>query len=378
MLDLKKYLEKVRAVHGNTYCLDWSMVIKNSPYVTAMCKTHGQFYKRRQHFLSGSGCPTCSNVLRYTWKNFLERAKKKHGDFYSYQNPNVRKFNSSTTVEISCPAHGTFTQKAGNHLKYGCPSCGNEKIKNSKRKTKEGFLNSAFEKYGNLYDYSKVEYVDKRTKIKIGCRVHGYFMQTPTSHLRNGGCPLCTKCNSLPCWLSRFKEVHEELYDYSKFSYKNMKNKSEIVCPRHGSFFLSAFSHYYDKTGCPECSEEKRKNGEYWKRNSAYGLAGFYGSNNNKSNLYLLKIDSEFLKIGLSKDVNRRILEIQRNSGYRDIEVVFIVKDSPARKLFQREQDILMDSELMKHFPEKKFAGRSECFDLSEEHNIIRLMKDPL
>ena len=44
------------------------------------------------------------------------------------------------------------------------------------RLTTEQFIEKAIAKHGDRYDYSLVEYVNKRTKVKIGCIEHGYFL----------------------------------------------------------------------------------------------------------------------------------------------------------------------------------------------------------
>lgn len=49
-------------------------------------------------------------------------------------------------------------------------------------------------KHGTLYDYSTVTYVHYDTKIKIKCKTHGVFEQTPHAHLRGKGCQKCA-CN---------------------------------------------------------------------------------------------------------------------------------------------------------------------------------------
>lgn len=51
------------------------------------------------------------------------------------------------------------------------------------------FVKRAREVHNNKYDYSKVEYVNSRTKVCISCAQHGDFYQTPNNHLR--GCPKC-------------------------------------------------------------------------------------------------------------------------------------------------------------------------------------------
>ena len=57
--------------------------------------------------------------------------------------------------------------------------------------TTEQFIEKAKAIYGNLYDYSKVEYVNARTKICIVCPKHGEFWQTPDNHLHGHECPKC-------------------------------------------------------------------------------------------------------------------------------------------------------------------------------------------
>ena len=61
-------------------------------------------------------------------------------------------------------------------------------------KTNEQFIREAVKLHGNVYDYSKVEYINRRTKVEIICRKHGPFMQTPNHHINHKtGCPRCVK-----------------------------------------------------------------------------------------------------------------------------------------------------------------------------------------
>lgn len=46
--------------------------------------------------------------------------------------------------------------------------------------------------HGNKYDYSKVEYINAKTKVCIICPKHGKFWQIPSKHLSGHG---CIKCN---------------------------------------------------------------------------------------------------------------------------------------------------------------------------------------
>jgi hypothetical protein len=60
--------------------------------------------------------------------------------------------------------------------------------------SQEEFAQRAEEKHGKKYDYSRSTYTDMRTAILILCPVHGEFKQSPYSHLRSEqGCPKCSK-----------------------------------------------------------------------------------------------------------------------------------------------------------------------------------------
>lgn len=57
--------------------------------------------------------------------------------------------------------------------------------------TTEGFIAAAKKKHGDRFDYSEVNYLRTREKVKIICRQHGAFWQRPASHLAGRGCGAC-------------------------------------------------------------------------------------------------------------------------------------------------------------------------------------------
>lgn len=61
----------------------------------------------------------------------------------------------------------------------------------SKRKTTEQFIEDARAIHGDKYDYSKVEYVNSRTKVCIICPIHGEFFQEANGHIQGKKCYLC-------------------------------------------------------------------------------------------------------------------------------------------------------------------------------------------
>lgn len=58
--------------------------------------------------------------------------------------------------------------------------------------TTEEFIAKARAVYGDKYDYSKVVYVNNRTKVCIICPEHGEFWMTPDNHLRGRRCIYCS------------------------------------------------------------------------------------------------------------------------------------------------------------------------------------------
>ena len=114
--------------------------------------------------------------------------------------------------------------------------------------------------WNNDYDYSKVEYVNAITKVKIICKIHGKFEQTPDSHKRGSGCPKCSGNVILTTEeiINQFKEVHGDRYDYSLANYINSNTKVKIICYIHGEFKQVPSSHKSGK-GCPKCGTENMK-----------------------------------------------------------------------------------------------------------------------
>jgi len=58
--------------------------------------------------------------------------------------------------------------------------------------------------------------------------------------------------------IEQFRKVHGDKYNYSKFVYKGFHNKSTIICPIHGEFLQAPSKHTNDR-GCPKCGDERMK-----------------------------------------------------------------------------------------------------------------------
>ena len=187
-----------------------------------------------------------------TTEEFIERARKVHGDKYDYSK--VEYINSRTKVCIICPVHGEFWQEANSHLKgCGCLKCSKEK--KNYYNDMETFIKDSYKLHGNKYDYSKVNFKKKNDKIKIICPIHGEFITTPHIHLLGCECPKCAGTKKLTTeeFIERARKVHGDKYDYSKVEYVNSKTKVCIICPVHGEFWMTPNMYLYGQE-CPKCS----------------------------------------------------------------------------------------------------------------------------
>lgn len=188
---------------------------------------------------------------------FIYKAKLIHGNKYDYSKTEY--INAHTKVCITCLEHGEFWQTPNSHLNgSNCPKC-SLKLRLLKRSLgKDEFIKKAKKIHGDKYDYSKICYVNAKTKICITCPEHGEFWQTPDSHLRSNGCPECVGLNksNTKNFIYKARKIHDNKYDYSKVNYINAKTKVCITCSIHGEFWQTP-NHHLNANGCPKCKESK-------------------------------------------------------------------------------------------------------------------------
>lgn len=190
-------------------------------------------------------------MKKSTTDEFIKKAKIIHGDKYDYSLVNY--ITNHKKVKIICMKHGIFEQEPSNHLnKQGCPKC------NGKNMTSNDVINKFKSVHGNTYDYSLVNYVNINSKIKIICPKHGIFEQNYLNHLSGNGCPKCyggVKFTQQQ-FIEKSKSIHGGKYDYSLVNYINARTKVKIVCPKHG-IFEQIPQHHIKGSECPSCNVSK-------------------------------------------------------------------------------------------------------------------------
>lgn len=93
--------------------------------------------------------------------------------------------------------------------------------------------------HGEKYDYSKFVYIDKKTKSIITCKVHGDFLQTPHHHLLGCGCPLCAR-------ISQRKKITTKHFGVGVYDIDNVHELTSIV-EKARSCWRAMIQRCYDK-----------------------------------------------------------------------------------------------------------------------------------
>lgn len=127
---------------------------------------------------------------KLTTEEFINKAILVHKNKYDYSLSNY--IGNKIKLDIICPTHGKFIQSPHHHLSgIGCYECGREKTIMSRRLTIDEFINKSNSIHDKKYDYSKVDYINDKTKVKIICPIHGMYEQRPITHLQGCGCQKC-------------------------------------------------------------------------------------------------------------------------------------------------------------------------------------------
>lgn len=234
-------------------------------------------------------------ATKLTQEEFLKRIKNIHGNTYDYTNTIYTK--SADKVEIICKTHGSFWQKANDHMRgRGCAKCAG----NVKDDTNT-FIKKARHLHGDLYKYDKVEYEGSHNKVTIECKIHGDFEQTPALHLTGRGCQACAgnKRHTTEEFIKKAKRIHGDVYDYTTTVYGiNNNDDVEIKCKIHGIFTQTPKAHLRGH-GCQQCGTIKKDTERFITEavdihNNAYGYERVEYKHSEEEVIIICKVHGEF------------------------------------------------------------------------------------
>lgn len=275
-LTKEEFIERAKLLYEDKYIYDLTEYINNKTKVKIICKKHGVFEQSPgKHINSKHGCPICGADSSHFKKrkkqsDFIKEAEDVHGNKYDYSLVEYK--NSNEFIRIICPIHGEFKQKPVNHLKCGCPICGAKKASDSRILSKEYIIEEAKKVHGETYNYDLVEYKGKHSKIKIICKKHGVFEQSPHNHINDSnGCPICKSSKGeikVKCFLTDNNILFEEQKKFKDcFRLKKLRfdfyiPELKIAIEYNGKQHYEAVSLFGGKKGLLETIERdniKRK-----------------------------------------------------------------------------------------------------------------------
>ena len=258
-----EFKKKANEKFSNKY--DYSKAIYVDEYtpIEIICPIHGSFKQSPCcHIKSPIGCKECVNEkLRlnqsFTKEEFIERAKKVHGDKYDYSK--VKYINNRTLVTIICPKHGEFSQTPDGHLSgQGCKECYYERLSASKFLTTEEYIKRAKEIHGDRYIYDVTVYKGMKEDVYIRCPIHGVFKQNANNHIHGEG---CSKCN--PNTKSKLEdEVKKSLGNIEYISQKEFKFLKNGKGKLKLDFYLPKYNIAIECQGKQHFEPIKHFNGE--------------------------------------------------------------------------------------------------------------------
>lgn len=126
-LTREEFINRANIIHNFKFLYDNSIYVNVDTKLEIICPIHGPFQQRPDHHLKGHTCKRCSVIpsieSRRVLKNeYIEHCSKIHNNFYDYSR--CEYFLGKDMVDIICPNHGVFTQRADHHKRgSGCPHC---------------------------------------------------------------------------------------------------------------------------------------------------------------------------------------------------------------------------------------------------------------
>lgn len=165
---------------------------------------------------------------------------------------------------------------------------------------------------------------------------------------------------------SMCREIHGDDYDYSKIEYINAKTKVTLSCKIHGEFNVQPNHIVNDFSGCPKCGHTRTAN--FQKQfPSGWGVSSWKNSAKNSKNfdsfkLYIIKAwgnGETFVKVGRTfTPISRRLCNYAFPYNF---EVMCELSGS-AEEVFDAENAIKRIMKEYKYTPLTKFKGMEECF----------------
>lgn len=103
--------------------------------------------------------------------------------------------------------------------------------------------------WNELYDYSKVKYLNVNTKVLIIDDLGFEHSMIPKSLTKGNELSILSANDKTAFFIYKAKLIHGDIYDYSLAEYNKPNDKIKIICSVHGVFEQDRSSHLFG-AGC--------------------------------------------------------------------------------------------------------------------------------
>lgn len=227
------WIDKCNQLYPNLF--DFSKVVyknKDTKVILGCLKCQNEFEVTPHQIVSKPtrkvvGCSKCNCKQRgedriLSQEDILERIDAKWVviDWLNYKNIN-------DYIDIECvECKSKYNRCIKNLLNdMGCKLCYNNRRGDTLRFNNEKIIEKFQERWGNLFDYSKVTYVSMWDPVAVICKEHGEFQINPHEHERGQGCPDCnwtTEKHFLKYLKTKFPDIIHQ------FKIDTCKNKKHL------------------------------------------------------------------------------------------------------------------------------------------------------
>lgn len=215
------------------------------------------------------------------------------------------------------------------------------------------------------------EFKGVHTKLNLECLKDGHkWSASVNSIINNGyGCPKCygnikyTEQEALQKCIDICKEMNYDVVGFED-GYKNAKSRFEYICKTHGKQTISYNNFVNNGCRCRCCYKDKQK--------ELGNLYGYYPERKDETDfLYILDFNGKFIKVGRSFDVERRLSELQRDSGIQEI-IKLRIFTATHQEIYDYEQEL--HNELRERNFQHCVDWSMECFENDCQYILNKIL----
>ncbi len=265
-----EFIRRSKELHGDKYKYDRSEYVDQHTKVTIYCCVCQRDFEQmpQKHYAKGEGCWRCGVAKRsksqtYSYEQFVEIARAKHGHRYDYDRTTYTKAKDKLTIRCRA-CKDVFEQQGNAHLQgTGCPRC-SVKIAHAKQSYGgDGFVVRARLIHGDKFEYlgcTDPNWTQKST-VTWRCRDCQWMNdQLVLNHLAGKGCARCSKKekHTTESFILKSQAIHgKDKYDYSEVIYTTNQAPVWITCVACHTRWKTRPDNHMDGKGCPRCAFKK-------------------------------------------------------------------------------------------------------------------------